>query len=223
MKTSLNTPGTDTPWPVSLLSQQQRKRAVSSTAKSVRGSVAAAAAQKGDADACNGQQLEWPQLLVVPNLPPFSSLPPLFFLVSLSIIASLMVPHPMVALSLSALLAFTIALPSATAESVATPTCQTFYPGLCPGGTSSCQCTLNEPCSAVDDVAYGSLLLLPSPQRVPPHAQRPDGSCAGQCLQVVTGQCPARGPTPAWRVQARASRPHRAYPHPPITPRGLSR
>ena len=64
------------------------------------------------------------------------------------------------------------------------PTCSTFYAGGCPFG-SSCQCTLSEPCSA--EAPYGPTLSL---QVSNTRYLDANGDCAGQCLQVVTGQCP---------------------------------
>ena len=66
---------------------------------------------------------------------------------------------------------------------VAAASCQTFYEGagLCPPDFGAmCQCTLGESCSAAP-AAYGA---------PPARLRRADGSCAGQCLQVVPGQCP---------------------------------
>jgi len=64
--------------------------------------------------------------------------------------------------------------------------CRTFYsePGLCPFG-GACQCTLGETCSAAT-APYGPA----PPPPPPPRLRRSDGSCAGQCLTVVPGQCP---------------------------------
>ena len=79
-------------------------------------------------------------------------------------------------------LAFVFALTGRLVVASPTVTCQTFYTGICPYG-GSCQCTLNETCTAADP--FGLVSTAP-----PSRAVRADGSCAGACLQVITGQCP---------------------------------
>lgn len=58
--------------------------------------------------------------------------------------------------------------------------CQIFYAesDLCPGFTSSCQCTLNETCGAASPCSTHA-----DPRGI-------DGACAGVCRQVLSGFCP---------------------------------
>ena len=74
-----------------------------------------------------------------------------------------------------------IVAPTGSAQNV---DCRTFdaQPGLCPFG-GLCQCTLGASCSA--GAEYG-----PPSYPFSRSLRRADGACAGECLQVVPGQCP---------------------------------